>query len=150
MKRSKLREHVFMLLFLSDFHEKDELSEQVELYFSQFAPMLSLKYDEDSLSDEEAVKEIEDGKTEICTRFFDVLEHLGEIDVKLSNAATGWTLNRMSKTDLMTLRLACYEIMYDDSVPAKVAINEAVELAKNYGGEQSPSFVNGVLAKVIR
>ena len=56
----------------------------------------------------------------------------------------------MSRVDLTILRLACYEIQYDDNVPVSTAINEAVELAKSYGEENSPSFVNGILAKVVK
>ena len=56
----------------------------------------------------------------------------------------------MSKVDLTIIRLALYEILYDESVPEKVAINEAVELAKKFGGDESPSFVNGILAKLVR
>jgi len=56
----------------------------------------------------------------------------------------------MGKVDLTIIRLALYEILYDESVPEKVAINEAVELAKKFGGDESPSFVNGILAKLVR
>ena len=55
----------------------------------------------------------------------------------------------MNKLDLTVLRLAVYEIQYDEDIPDKVAINEAVELAKKFGGESSPSFVNGILAKIV-
>ena len=67
----------------------------------------------------------------------------------LSEAAEGWRLNRMGKAELTILRIATYEIRYDEEVPDKVAINEAVELAKKYGNDASSGFVNGVLAKVI-
>ena len=87
---------------------------------------------------------------ELKDRVFCVFEKLGNIDSCLSEAISGWKLNRMSRMDLTILRLAVYEIFYDDSIPVKVSINEAVELAKKYGGESSPSFVNGVLAKVIK
>ncbi len=63
--------------------------------------------------------------------------------------SVGWSISRFGKTDLAIMRLAIYEIKFDDDIPAKVAINEAVELAKRYGGAQSASFINGVLAKVV-
>ena len=67
----------------------------------------------------------------------------------LSESASGWRLNRMGKAELTILRIATYEIRYDEDVPDKVAINEAVELAKKYGNDSSSGFVNGVLAKVV-
>ena len=79
-----------------------------------------------------------------------IVEAEGSIDMILSEAATGWRLNRMGKAELAILRIAVYEICYDEEVPDKVAINEAVELAKKYGNDASYGFVNGVLAKVIK
>jgi N utilization substance protein B len=67
----------------------------------------------------------------------------------IDGACRGWKLNRLGKTDLSILRLAVYEICYDESIPEKVAINEAVELAKRYGGDSSSAFINGVLAKIV-
>ena len=152
MKRSKLREHVFQLLFISDFHDRQDMPEQFELYLSQFAPMLSSKSDDDDeiISLAAAKQEVDANKEEIYARFSDVSAHLDVIDNVLSKATSGWTLNRMNKTDLIILRLAVYEIMFDENVPERVAINEAVELAKAYGGLSSPSFVNGILAKVVK
>ena len=62
---------------------------------------------------------------------------------------TDWWICFMGKVDLTLIRLAVYEMLYEEDVPAKVAINEAVELAKQYGTDNSPSFVNGVLAKLV-
>jgi N utilization substance protein B len=73
-----------------------------------------------------------------------------ELDEKINQVAEGWKTKRMSRVDLTIIRLALYEILYDDQVPEKVAINEAVELAKKYGGDESSSFINGVLAKLVR
>ena len=72
---------------------------------------------------------------------------LPELDAKINEKATGWKTSRMSKMDLTIIRLAVYEILFEDEIPVKVSINEAVELAKKYGTESSASFVNGVLAK---
>ena len=72
-----------------------------------------------------------------------------EIDRKLDEVTEGWSVKRMGKVDLTIIRLAVYEMKYDDDIPVSVAINEAVELAKRYGSENSPAFINGVLAKMI-
>lgn len=76
-----------------------------------------------------------------------IIEKLDEIDAMINKQAKGWTTQRMGKVDLAILRLAVYEIVYDADVPTGVAINEAVELAKKFGQEESSGFVNGVLAK---
>ena len=68
---------------------------------------------------------------------------------KVEKISEGWKTGRMGKVDLTLIRLAVYEMLYEEDVPAKVAINEAVELAKQYGTDNSPSFVNGVLAKLV-
>ena len=71
-----------------------------------------------------------------------------EIDELLNEYSKGWKTTRMNRVDLTILRLATYELKWDEEVPTGVAINEAVELAKRYSSDQGPSFVNGVLAKV--
>ena len=77
----------------------------------------------------------------------DMESKLETIDDMINKAAKGWDTTRMGKVDLTLIRLAVYEIQYDDEIPTGVAINEAVELAKKYGQENSPAFVNGILAK---
>ncbi|MBQ9598287.1 MAG: transcription antitermination factor NusB [Clostridia bacterium] len=80
-----------------------------------------------------------------------VREHAYEIDGLISkNLKKGWSLRRISKTSHAVLKIAIFEMKYMDDVPAKVAANEAVELAKRYGDENDPAFVNGVLASVIK
>ncbi len=118
------------MLFRKDFHEASELNEQIEMYIAQL--------EKPSLED----------FAYLTSRFHAVVDHIEEIDAILTETSSGWKLNRMGKVDLTILRLAVYEMRFDDDVPVKVAINEAVELAKNFGGDESPSFVNGVLAKL--
>jgi N utilization substance protein B len=72
------------------------------------------------------------------------------IDVIIDERSTGWKTSRMGKVELTILRLAVYEMLFDEDVPVTVAINEAVELAKKYGGDDTPAFINGVLAKVAK
>lgn len=130
MSRREIREHLFRMLFRKDFHEEAELNEQVDLYF-------------DSIEEPK-----EEELTYIRERFFKIVEKIPEIDVILAEASSGWKLTRMGKVDLTIMRLAIYEIKYDNDIPTKVAINEAVEIAKIYGEDSSSSFVNGVLAKL--
>jgi len=118
------------MLFFKDFHEGSELNEQIELYFDSF------------------VEPIADDSANLSERFEMVLTKLDEIDQILTDAASGWKLNRMNKVDLTILRLAVFEMRFDEDIPVKVAINEAIELAKIFGGEESPGFINGVLAKL--
>ena len=78
------------------------------------------------------------------------MAHLEKIDEMLNEAATGWKVSRMGKVELTILRLAAYEIYFDEDVPTSVAINEAVEMAKEFGGDESPAFINGVLGKMVK
>lgn len=132
MSRREIREHLFRMLFRKDFHEDTELNEQIDLYFES----LNEPKEEDLLY----LKE----------RFQKINEKIPEIDGILSEVSSGWKLNRMGKVDLTIMRLAIYEMKFDEDIPTKVAINEAVEIAKIFGGESSGSFVNGVLAKVAK
>lgn len=132
MSRRELREHLFLLLFRKDFHKTEELKEQMELYLDglEQASQKDLAYLED--------------------KFQKVVERMDGLDEALSSVATGWRLERMGKVELTLLRLAAYEMKFDEDVPVKVAINEAVELAKKYGEDSSGGFVNGVLARVLQ
>ncbi|MGI6705477.1 MAG: transcription antitermination factor NusB [Clostridia bacterium] len=79
-----------------------------------------------------------------------VEKHMIEIDDIIRKYAIGWKLERLAKIDLSILRLAIYEILYRDDIPAYVSMNEAVELAKKYSSEGAPSFINGILANFYR
>ena len=78
-----------------------------------------------------------------------IIELIPQIDAQLNEKVSGWSTRRMGLAELTILRLAVYEVEYDEDIPKGVAINEAVELAKRYGSEDAPSFVNGVLAKFV-
>ncbi len=79
-----------------------------------------------------------------------VMDNAQEIDAMISEASTGWSVDRMPKVDLSILRIAVYELAFDKSAPQKVVINEAVRIATKYGGEDSPKFINGVLGNIAR
>lgn len=130
MGRRELREHIFRLLFRVEFHDAEELEEQSALYV-------------------EHIKEPEaEDITYITEKVDKITRLLPQIDEIIDSAVTGWKTGRMGKVELTIIRLALYEMNYDDDVPVSVAINEAVELAKKYGSDEAPSFVNGVLAKL--
>lgn len=133
MKRRELREATFLLLFRNDFFKQEEMEGQIELYLER--PELI------TISDEE--------KQEVRMRAAWALRELPELDLKIEEAAEGWKVSRMGKVELTIIRLALFEILHDDQVPPSVAINEAVELAKKFGGDDSPSFINGILAKLV-
>lgn len=74
--------------------------------------------------------------------------HLSEIDQMIKSCIKGWDFDRLGKTDLAILRVATYEIKYREDIPESISINEAVEIAKKYGTDDSPSFINGVLGSI--
>ena len=78
-----------------------------------------------------------------------IISLIPELDEKIDQIAQGWKTKRMGRVELSILRLAVYEMKYDADIPEKVAINEAVELAKRFGGKDAPAFINGILAKLV-
>ena len=115
---------------MTEFNSEEEMSEQLSLYFDTLEEL--------SEKDQEYMSQ----------KYRHVLEKLDEIDALLNETSKGWKTKRMSRVDLTALRLAVYELKFDQDVPTGVAINEAVELAKRFGGETSGSFVNGILGKI--
>lgn len=75
-------------------------------------------------------------------------EHMADVDTRISSASTNWRIERMTRVDRNVMRLGAYELIYRPDVPRAVILDEAVELAKEYGSEESSSFVNGVLARI--
>ena len=131
MTRHQIREHLFKLVYMAPFSE-ESAEEQCEKYLAL-----------ESGASEEESRYIE-------TRLENILALTEEIDKALAGTAKGWRIDRMSRVDLAILRLAVYELRYDPSIPDGVAINEAVELAKEYGGDESPAFINGILGTLSR
>jgi len=79
-----------------------------------------------------------------------ILEHREEIDAQIAAKSPNWSLSRMAKIDLAIIRLAAYELLFRADIPKNVTINEAIEIAKKFGSEESPAFVNGILDEIAR
>ena len=146
MTRRTLREHCFKLLFCTDFYPPEEAGEQIEDYLKSMAEE---ETDEKGATEFLHLVNLSEAEENECReRVDDILRKIPDVDQLIQDASEGWRLRRMGRVELTILRLAVYEMKFDEQVPEKVAINEAVELAKKYGGEDSPAFVNGVLAKI--
>ena len=152
MKRSEKREHIFLMLFQREFFLKEELDEQCENYFDNIENIVQcLAEEKKALEYEGSMERPSDReKIKLKERYQAIIDKLPEIDKIIEEVSSGWRINRMGKVDLALLRLAIYEIYFDADIPTGVAINEAVELAKAYGQDSSPSFVNGILAKAVK
>ena len=136
MSRREIRERIFKLLFRVEFYRAEEMEEQKELFLE----------DVEDFPEEATQKD----KQEVTEKYDAIVGKLPEIDAIIDEKAVGWSSRRMGKVDLAIIRLAVYEICFDERIPTGVAINEAVELAKSYGQDGSAAFVNGVLAKFAK
>ncbi len=132
MTRRELREHLMKELFLREFHSEEEYADQCGLYRESL----------EDLSEEDAAW--------LKARAEQISAQIPELDAAINSISEGWKTRRMAKVDLTILRLAYSEMLSGGEVPLKVAINEGVELAKIYGGEDSSAFVNAILGKLAR
>ena len=132
MSRKVARELSFKVIFSFYFQNENE---QIESLINN----LENETKDINSEDKEYIKEIVNGVT----------ENKEKLDETIKKYLKQWTMERISKTDLAILRVAVYEILYREDIPYKVSVNEAVELAKAFSDNSSPSFVNGVLAGVI-
>ena len=132
MNRSSMRENAFKLLYSLEIQTTEELEGQIDLYIES-----------NEIKDEEAKKYIKEVVLGIEKEQKSIM---GLIENKLK---PNWKIERVSRIDLSILKLAIYELKYTQ-IPYKVAINEAVELAKKYGEDTSKTFVNGVLASIVK
>ncbi len=140
MGRREQREQIFKLLFRVEFNDLEEMPRQRDLFLDE----IKLPVEEEGLAAGE--KDL----SYIAEKYGKIQEKLPEIDCLINEKTEGWSLGRMGKVEVTLLRLGAYEILFDQDVPDSVAINEAVELAKRYGQDNSGSFVNAVLAKILR
>ncbi|WP_053219254.1 transcription antitermination factor NusB [Virgibacillus senegalensis] len=126
MKRRTAREKSFQILFQMDVND---------------------------IPTKEAIEHVMDGPVEdafLTDLVYGVIEHKQEIDKKIDENLENWTFNRLASVERTLLRIAAYELFYNEDVPSSVAINEAVELANSYGDEKSGKFINGVLSKLLK
>lgn len=128
MTRKQAREEAFILIFEKEFSD------------SPIEEILELAAEVRDLVPDEYITQV----------FGGVFSNLDTIDAAITEKAVGWKKERISKTSLAILRLAIYEIMFIESIPVSVSINEAVELSKKYATKEDASFVNGILATVSK
>ena len=138
LSRSALREHIFRIVFSSEFRKEDDTKEFIRLYTDN---LFEENGDSVQLSDEDSLY-IRDKSEQIILM-------CPEEDKLIVENSKGWSSSRIGKAEMAILRLAIYEIIYDKDIPQNVAINEAVELAKKYGDEQAPGFINGILSSIV-
>lgn len=131
MGRKRAREWVVKFLFQLDLRDDDDYKALLE----QFLEDNPIKTDEGAYLRENA-----EG----------VIDNMGEIDELIKDKLVNWTIDRIPKIDLAILRNALYEILYRRDIPVRVAINEAVEIAKKYSNSDSGTFVNGILGRIVR
>ena len=105
MTRRQIRENLYKMLFQVEFHDKESLRTQIEIYLEDL-----------EMADEKDKRELRD-------KFNELVENLEDIDAKIEEKANGWTINRIAKSELTILRLGVYELLYVEDVPNKVAIN---------------------------
>ena len=139
MTRHQLRILTFKLIFSAEFNPLDEMNRKAELFVENC--------DEDLTDFSDSISETD--AEEIKIKAASVFAHLDEIDSLIAKKAEGWSIDRMGKAELALIRLAVYEMYYDDAVPVGVAINEAVEISKGYCDDSAPAFINGVLSKLV-
>lgn len=128
MNRSEMREQAFLLLFEKEFFKDMPCSDIEEIFDENVAPISEYSK----------------------LAFENTVSHIEEIDNVITKYLKGWKIARLPKVNLSVLRLAFYEIMFEESVPSAAAVNEAVELSKKYSGNEDASFINGVLRSYLR
>lgn len=131
MKRRKAREHALQILFQLDIRKEKPSAVVLKHLWAEYRPD-----DEVKAFAEEIIK--------------GTYKHLSEINSLIHQCAKNWTLDRMAVVDRNVIRMAVYEILFRMDIPTSVTINEAIEIAKKYGTEESASFVNGILDSVAR
>lgn len=133
MTKHEIREEVFKIIFSIDFHTGEDIDELIDNYMN------------DSCDAEPNDEEYE----LIASKAAAIGSMEAELDEMIDQVAQGWKTKYMGRAELNILRLAVYEIRCDETIPVKVAINEAVELAKSYCGDEAPGFINGLLSHFV-
>lgn len=132
MSRREARKHIFNLVFQTEFNVDVDVKESFDTYTAEYE---NLKKDETDF---------------VSREYRGILANIESIDSYIDKFAVGWNVTRIPKTDLAIMRLGVYEIIFDNEIPDAVAVNEAVELAKEFSGDKAPAFVNAVLSKIAK
>ena len=140
MNRHEIRKEVFKTVFMNEFHDTEDMESVIDTFLGgrDNAEEEDLAKNNKTPEDEEYIK----------TKSEDIISKHTEIDELINKSVDGWKTTRMAKVDLTLIRLALYEIKYEN-LPVGVAINEAVSLADEFGTDSSAGFVNGALAKLV-
>ena len=133
MTRRDIRDRIFKIVFTLEFNDAEGMQDQLDFAFDPLLYGIVSNEDRDY----------------ITTKVKNIISKKAEIDEIISQISEGWKLPRIGKEELAILRLGVYEVKYDESIPEKVAINEAVELAKKYCDASASKFVNALLAKLV-
>ena len=133
MSRRASRRHSFIVTYQFEFHNEIEASQLLECYMEEF--VLPESTATSTPADTDFIKAQVQG----------IRENITFIDDVISRYISGWSFSRIAKVDLTILRLAIYELAFMPEIPTKVCINEAIELAKTFGDDDAPAFINGLL-----
>ncbi|QWT53944.1 transcription antitermination factor NusB [Eubacterium sp. MSJ-33] len=145
MTRRAIRENIFLIVFKAAFNSQEDMEEQIRFSVGRIGEP---EDDPEDIAVTEAGKVKEEDLAYIDEKSHKILAMIPTLDEKISEISDGWQIGRLGKPELAILRLALYEMLYDEEVPFRVAINEAVELAKKYCNPDASGFINAVLAKV--
>ena len=137
--RRQAREITLCLVFDFGFNSEEKPEELLDLYVRYF-PEADESVVPDQIKDDEYISKV----------YFGVAEKIEELDQKIKNCSLKWKLERISRVSVSILRIALYELLYMESIPTEVSINEAVELAKKYDNDDSYTFINGVLGAAVK
>lgn len=146
MSRKKARIGQMQILYQMDL-TADYSLDNLEIFLNNFKLDENIEKDLDS---DEAGQFQEDEVSYIKENIPMLIENLEEIDDLIDKHLDGWSIQRLAKVDKEVLRIAVYEFLYKEDIPMEVSINEAVEIAKDYGGENSSKFINGILGSIYR
>ena len=140
MNRHEIRKEVFKAVFMNEFYDSEEMNQVINTFLDG----------RDNAEEEDLLKnnKTEEDEEYIKNKAEDIISKLSEIDEMINKSVDGWKTTRMAKVDLTLIRLALYEIKFEN-LPVGVAINEAVSLADEFGSDSSAGFVNGALAKLV-
>lgn len=132
MSRRSARKHIFNLVFQTEFNVDADIKEIMDTYTEEYE------------------KFHKDERDFVSREYRGILANAESIDSYIDKFAVGWSVQRLAKTDLAILRIGVYEIIFDNEIPDAVAVNEAVELAKEFSGDKAPAFVNAILSKIVK